>query len=161
MAQKWKFTAWRVNPERVSSNPGDRYKPTYSSYFDDDGRLCLEKVGQTDLYEEIQSYAESVDINTILARYAAGDTDALQRAQGFYFDATEVPKNTADLLNKLMKAEDEFNKMPVEFKQMYGNDFAQFICQFDPNKISQLAEDPQIVATLPKTDDVKEVDSDE
>lgn len=160
MAKSVKFAPWRKSAERVSSDPGSRIKKKYSAYYDDEGRLQLEQVGTIDLYEEIQSYAESVDINTILARYAMGDAEVLQKTQGFYFDATEVPKNTADLLNKLMKAEYEFDKMPIEFKERFGNDFTRFLCTYDPVAIAKSLEEPQVFAELP-IEEAKEVKSDE
>lgn len=131
------FKSWRYSSEHFYSDSGDPIKIVYSGYYDDDGILVLEEIGRENLYEYIQSFRESVDINNILARYRNGDTDALQRVQGIYMDATSVPKNMADLLNKLNKAENEFNNLPVEIKQMYGNDFTQFICRFDVTDLMQ------------------------
>lgn len=134
----FKFLNWRFSKPGDSSISGSRYKTEYSAKFDDNGVLVLEEVGKKDIYEFIQSFAESCDINTILKRYESGDTDALQRVQGFYFDASNLPDNMSEVLNKLNHAETEFNKMPADFKEMYGNDFARFICTFDPDQLSSL-----------------------
>lgn len=134
----FKFVNWRYAKPGDPSVTGSRYKTEYSAKFDENGVLVLEEVGKTDLYEYIQSFAESCDINTIMARYNAGDTDVLQRVQGFYFDVADMPDNMPEILNKLNHAENEFNKMPADFKEKYGNDFARFICTFDPSQLSEL-----------------------
>lgn len=134
----FKFVNWRYSKPGDNSIAGSRYKTEYSGKLDKDGVLVLEEVGKTDLYEYIQSFAESCDINSILKRYQNGETDVLSRVQGFYVDATNLPDNMSEVLNKLNFAEAEFNKMPTEFKEKYGNDFARFICTFDPAQLSEL-----------------------
>lgn len=156
----FKFVNWRYSKPGDPSISGSRYKTEYSAKYDENGVLVLEEVGKTDLYEYIQSFAESCDINMIMARYQAGDTDVLQRVQGFYFDVSNVPDNMPELLNKLNHAETEFNKMPADFKELYGNDFARFICTFDPDQLSQLVTGDDLPG-VPDSDDQKEVISDE
>lgn len=134
----FKFANWRYAKPGDNSVAGSRYKTEYSGRLDKDGVLVLDEVGKTDLYEYIQSFAESCDINTIMKRYQNGETDILQRVQGFYVDATNLPDNMSEVLNKLNFAEAEFNKMPSDFKERYGNDFARFICTFDPSQLSDL-----------------------
>lgn len=134
----FKFMNWRYAKPGESSISGCRYKTEYSGKLDENGVLVLEEVGKKDVYQYIQSFAESCDINSIMKRYEAGDTDVLERVQGFYFDASDLPDNMPEVLNKLNYAEAEFNKMPSEFKEKYGNDFARFICTFDPSQLSEL-----------------------
>lgn len=156
----FKFLNWRYSKPGDPSISGSRYKTEYSAKFDDNGVLVLEEVGKKDVYQYIQSFAESCDINTILRRYEAGDTDVLQRVQGFYFDASDLPDNMPEVLNKLNYAETEFNKMPAEFKEMYGNDFARFICTFDPNQLSSLVNGDDS-DSVPVDNVEKEVNTDE
>lgn len=132
------FKTWREEPERVYSNVGDSTHILYSGKYDDEGRIVLEEVGKEDLYQYIQSFAEMTDINNIIKRYENGDTDVLSRVQGFYFDCTQLPKNMPELLNKFNEAERGFSEMPPEFRAKYGNDFAQFICNYDPMDFMQL-----------------------
>lgn len=133
LPKNFKFTSWRYSRFDSPSDSGDRYKIVYSSKFEDDGTLTLFESGKEDLYDYIQSFADSVDINNILARYEMGENDALNQVEGFFFDASEVPENMAELLNKLNAAEEGFNRLPTDFKEKYGNDFARFICTFDPS----------------------------
>ena len=135
------FQPWRKGRFRSPSEPGDRMKPIYTAKREDDGTLSLTETGKEDLYEYIQSHAQSVDINLIMQRYDAGDTDILERVQGFYFDTSEVPSNMADLLNKLSFAESQFEAMPASFKEIYGNDFGRFICTFDPSDFASAMDE--------------------
>lgn len=115
--------------ERVHPCAGSRLKQLYSGRYDANGRVVLEEKGTEDLYAFIQSFADSVDINVILARFANGDTEALSRAQGFYADVTEFPPNMADALNRINQAEEMFKSLPLDVRQKFDCSFEQFLSQ--------------------------------
>ena len=115
--------------ERIHPCSGSRVKQLYAGRFDANGRVVLEEKGTEDLYAYIQSFADSVDINVILARFANGDTEALSRAQGFYDDVTDFPTNMADALNSINKAEEMFKSLPLEVRQRFDCSFEQFLSQ--------------------------------
>lgn len=115
--------------ERIHSCSGSRVKQLYAGRYDANGRVVLEEKGTEDLYAYIQSFADSVDINVILARFANGDTEALSRAQGFYADVTEFPSNMADALNSINQAEEMFKSLPLEVRQRFDCSFEQFLSQ--------------------------------
>lgn len=115
--------------ERIHPCSGSRVKQLYAGRYDANGRVVLEEKGTEDLYAYIQSFADSVDINVILARFANGDTEALSRAQGFYVDVTEFPSNMADALNSINKAEEMFKSLPLEVRQRFDCSFEQFLSQ--------------------------------
>ena len=115
--------------ERIHSCSGSRVKQLYAGRYDANGRVVLEEKGTEDLYAYIQSFADSVDINVILARFANGDTEALSRAQGFYADVTEFPSNMSDALNSINKAEEMFKALPLEVRQRFDCSFEQFLSQ--------------------------------
>lgn len=149
------FMPWRKGRFRSPSECGDRMKVVFTAKREDDGTLSLVETGKEDLYDYIQSFAESCDINMIMRRYENGDTDILEKVQGFYFDTSQVPDNMAELLNKLNYAETQFEAMPASFKEKYGNDFGRFICTFDPSDFMSL-----VVDDAPAPSEVKE-DNDE
>ncbi len=113
--------------ERVISNPGNPIKTLYGAHYDDDGRLILEEKGKENLYDFIQSHAESVDIHCILKRFENGETDALSRVQGFYADVTNLPTTYAGMLNHLLDAEEFFKSLPVETRSKFNNSFSEFL----------------------------------
>ena len=115
--------------ERIHPCAGSRVKQLYAGRYDANGRVVLEEKGTEDLYAFIQSFADSVDINVILARFANGDTEALSRAQGFYADVTDFPPNMADALNRINQAEEMFKSLPLEVRQKFDCSFEQFLSQ--------------------------------
>lgn len=126
--------------DRVSTRPGSGDKPVYSPYYTEDGVLELEQTGKENLYEYIQSHAEGVDIHVILARFAAtGDTDIINRVQGFSLDATDMPKTYAEALNAMIHAENYFNSLPVETRARFNHNFSEFLASLDqPNFLTKL-----------------------
>lgn len=58
----------------------------------------LVKVGEVDVQEQIQSYADDVDIYKILERYAlsGGDNTIINRSVGTFGDFVDIPDNLHD-----------------------------------------------------------------
>lgn len=155
---KFNFSTWRESPKFGGSKSGSPKKVDYSSFVNEKGVLEIVPVGEIDMYAEIQSHAAECDINMIIKRYQMGDENALQKAQGFFIDATNVPENMADMLNKLNRAELEFNKLPVSIKQKYGNDFTKFICTFNPvDLVENINDVNNLAVNVKKENVVKEV----
>ena len=48
------------------SEPGTQFTPVYQPSLDENGNIEIVQTGEKNHYEEIQSHAESVDINTIM-----------------------------------------------------------------------------------------------
>lgn len=106
---------------RISSEPGSPFLDKYSLEVDKKGRSDLKIVGRTNLYDLIQAERDSVDINNIIARYSAGDMSAIDRVRGMYIDATGMPSNYAELLNRKIQCEELFSQLPVDIKQQFDN----------------------------------------
>ena len=115
--------------DRIVANAGSPVKVTYRGKYDANGRVVLEKSGEENLYDYIQSFRDSVDLNVILARFSNGEVDALSKAQGFYADVTDFPKNMADALNRINQAEEMFKALPLETRQKFDCSFEQFLAQ--------------------------------
>ena len=148
--------------ERIHPCAGSRVKQLYAGRYDANGRVVLEEKGTEDLYAYIQSFADSVDINVILARFSNGDTEALSRAQGFYADVTDFPTNMADALNRINECEEMFRSLPLEVRQKFDCSFEQFLSQSGTNDWLEkmgmvehsVAEAPQVDA--PVVDELKQ-----
>lgn len=136
-------TFYNQRPDRHRSNVGSRYHDVYTPVYDDNGVLDLEVSGQDDIYDMIQSYAESCDINVLLARYAAGDTTVLSQRQGLYIDATGLPHTYAEMLNSVVAAESTFNSLPVDVRAKFGHSFERFLAELDkPETLEKLGLSP-------------------
>lgn len=121
-------------PERKATNPGTRYRNLYQETTDKKGRLCLEKIGEEDLYAIIQEDADSADIHKILQAVARGDLAALQQREAVYMDATTMPNNLMDAQNFVIKAKNEFYDLPMEIRKEFDNSPEEFVANIGTKK---------------------------
>ena len=75
----------------VPSDSGREFVPTYREVKPEGRASYLEKVGDTNMQEQIQSFAASVSLADKIARFESGDTSALFSNGGFYADLTNAP----------------------------------------------------------------------
>ena len=113
--------------DRVFSDPGSPEHITYAGHYDEKGRVVLEESGRENIYDFIQSHAESCDIHVLMKRYQNGDVDALSQKQGFYGDFLDFPKTYAEALNHMNEMERQFMALPVETREKFGNSFTEFL----------------------------------
>lgn len=112
---------------RNFSESGERIMPIYSLVLDDEGKEVLSQTGYTDMQEEIQSHHDSVCLSNILARYQLGDEDAINKVEGFYADVSNMPVKLNDVLNMTRAGKEIFDKLPIEIRETFGNDYMTFI----------------------------------
>lgn len=144
-------------------NSGERLKKEYMPKFDKDGNWQLVETGETDLYEYIQSHALSCDINVLMARYKNGELDVLQRVQGAYGDFTQMPETYADMMNKVIEAENHFNSLPVEIREKFDHSVVKYMQSFGSPEwldIMGLSKNDVVPAPAP-ADQKEEVKKDE
>lgn len=147
--------------DRIFSDPGSPEHITYSGHYDEKGRVVLEESGRENLYDYIQSYAESCDIHVLMKRYANGDVDALSQKQGFYGDFLDFPKTYAEALNHMNEMERQFMALPVETREKFGNSFTEFLAASGEadflDKLGIKAEEPkEVTPAIPLKEEVKE-----
>lgn len=116
--------------ERFCSVSGERYKETFLGQYDDNGQIVLKSTGTIDLQEKIQADKYACDINTIVKRYAAGDTDVLHRVQGSFIDVSTMPKSYAEYLNLSIHLKSDYDTLPAEVKAKFGNSFENYMLKF-------------------------------
>lgn len=121
------FESWLKRRDPVFSSSGSKTRPLYKPVLSKDGSIELEEDGFENIYDEIQSYKDSVDINVIVQRYAHGDTYALQQRSGVYGDFVNVPRsymevlNGAIELNKIYSENEDFRKSFPTFEDFVVN----------------------------------------
>lgn len=110
-----------------STDPGVRLITTYKLSYDDDGTKELVVDGYKDIYEEIQSHADSVDIHKIVERCTmTGDMSELYKTEGFYGDLAMFPTTRAEALQMLAEAQNIWDKLPVDVKKKFDNNVDNF-----------------------------------
>lgn len=111
------------NSERsaqFASDAGSPEKITYHGRVETDGTITLVKDGIINIQEQIDSFEPSTDIYNIINNLGM---DALRADTGNYFDATDVPKSYAEMLQLFIDGEKAFERLPIEVKQKFDNDF--------------------------------------
>lgn len=112
--------------DRHFGNPGRRVKDKNTLIHDERGNMKLQKVGEVDVYDLIQSYAPECDIEYLVSRFERGDVECLNRRCGFYGDISNAPTNPAEYRNSLIAAQGAFEKNE-ELCKKYNGDFGKFL----------------------------------
>lgn len=132
-----KFYTKYDKPAGRKSPPGEIMRTLYSSRYDKNGNIEIYETGKQNVYEYIQSHAESVDINVILAKFAAGDSKVLQKVESRYIDTIGLPKTYAEMLNVVIGAEQYFDGLSADEKSKYGNSFERYLASLDQSVIEE------------------------
>ncbi len=140
-------TQFHRRDDLPASNPGTPVHTLLKPKFDKSGNYELVEAGEVNVYDEIQSHAESCDINVLMKRYANGDASALSKVQGTYFDATGMPKTYAEMLNTLISAENQFNALPLEERAKFDHSFEKWLTALDVALTAPNTEGEQQAAT--------------
>lgn len=147
--------------DRIFSDPGSPEHITYAGHYDEKGRVVLEECGRENIYDFIQSHAESCDIHVLMKRYQNGDFDALSQKQGFYGDFLDFPKTYAEALNHMNEMERQFMALPVETREKFGNSFTEFLAaSAEPDFLDRLGikkESASETVSVISQDEIKEV----
>ena len=113
-------------PKTIPAHPGDMYLDTYQEEHTKSGTEII-KTGKTCIYDMIQADLEQSKIENILHSVAMGDLSVLNQREGFYVDATEYPKNLMEAQNIVIKAQNEFNNMPQEIRELFHNNPDEYV----------------------------------
>lgn len=119
----------------IVTNPGSEEYKTYSS--DDKGRPIVS--GVSNRQNEIQSHKDSVELATLMQRYANGDEAALNKVQGVFTDVSGIKPGQSfqEVIEQVKQAEDDFNKLPSELKKLFDNSPTQFWASFGSEDFSK------------------------
>ncbi len=135
---------------RFFTSPGSPIHKTYGGHYDEKGRVVLEETGQENIYDFIQSHAESCDIHVLMKRFQNGDPTALSVRQGFYGDVLDFPKTYAEALNHMHEMEEHFMELPVEIRAKFNHSFQEFLaCSGEPDFMEKLGVTPAIPSEKP------------
>lgn len=113
--------------DRTISCAGTPVKKLFKGFYNEKGQVELKEDGEENLYDFIQSFAESTDIHTIVRRFTNGESDVLEKVQGFYGDITEMPRTYAEALQRIADSERVFNSLPVDIRAKFGHSFGEFL----------------------------------
>lgn len=128
---------------RYYCESGSPERPVLAGEYNKERQLVVVEKGKENLYEYINSFADSVNINVLLARFANGDKEALLQRAGAYIDISALPTNINDFIKLSRDAENLFNTLPVEVKKEFNNNVVEFISTIgDPSWNEKMNKSP-------------------
>lgn len=118
----------KVSDPNVFHTPvGSDTRIVYSSKVTPNGNVILTPTGKTNIQEEIDSFRESTDMAFILHQLSVGNTSVLTNKQMMFGDFTETPADLAEALQVMIDGEAAFNKLPLDVRQKFDNNFRQWL----------------------------------
>lgn len=106
-------------PTKEATPSGDRFLAVFQEEIGKDGKRELICIGKTNVWDKIQEGKEKTEIQNILQAVAMGDLSVLRSQEPVYIDATTLPKNLMEANNIVIKAKQEFEKMPKEIREKF------------------------------------------
>lgn len=140
---------FRTKYQRVVtvSEPGSPIRTVREAVYDKRKNITVVEKGKENFYAYINSFADSCDINVLLARYRNGEKDALLQRAGAYIDISSMPANINEFIDLSRSAENLFNTLPVETKEKFNNNVMEFISTVgDPEWIEKMKDSPADIA---------------
>ena len=122
-----KFFSQFDRPKRIPTPAGDRFLELFQEEITEDGKKELVHIGDTNIYDKIQEGKEDTEIQNILVHLANGDLSVLRQQKPQYIDSTTLPKTLMEANNIVIKAKQEFEKMPKEVKEKFDNDAELYV----------------------------------
>lgn len=115
------------NNKLLCSNVGSHYKQDILYKFDVKSNCMVPYLGEKyDQYEKIQLAKTQVDLDTIIKRAKAGDTSVLNVNNANYGDISNMPDNLNDLNDLYRSIDSNFNSLPKEIRNLFGDDIEVF-----------------------------------
>lgn len=112
--------------KRYITNPGSPIRTTYElRWSPKTGAQELYEKGQEDFQAQIQSQLESCDINVLIRRINAGETDLLTVNMGSYGDFTGLPMTAHELFQIRLDAKNTWSNLSKDQQMLFG-DFETF-----------------------------------
>lgn len=123
------MTQFRTKYTRIESKSetGSPIRAIYGSKLDKNNNVIVEKKGEESMYDYIQSFKDSVDINVVLQKFANGDDRALNQREAFFLDIADMPNNVNEFVEFTRNANALFDSLPVDIKESYGNNVYNFM----------------------------------
>lgn len=129
-----------VSRGRVTSPPGNPIKDLFTSKMMKDGQIKLIKTGEQNTDEAINSFRESTDLHTILARFLNGDLEALNKFQPVYADLTNMPHSLPEALQVINNYRDAYNALPINVRRQFDNDYNKWLASAGSEEWQQIME---------------------
>lgn len=136
-------TVFTKNTKEYVTESGSPVLQEYKYELDAEGHKMLVKADSfINVYDRIQADRDSCDINVLMQRFALGDTEALNIKTGYYLDTRNMPTTLAEVFQMGIEAEQYFEGLPVDLKEMFDNSHSVFFTEMndDPKAFNSKVE---------------------
>lgn len=123
----------------IPAPTGTNYLNTYT-LSTKKGKLHLEKSGKKNIYDMIQADLENSKIENIIKRALQGDLHAFKDRPIEYVDTSTMPKDLMHVQNIIVKAKEEFDKMPAEVRELFHNSPEEYVNEMGTKKFIEKIE---------------------
>jgi len=116
----------------INTKAGNAFRPDRKGVLDSKGNIVVKEKGTPiNQYAYINSFADSCDINVLVARFRAGDQTALNQRAGAYLDISAIPDNFNDVYAMHYQLEQYFNTLPASVRATFDNSVFEFASNLD------------------------------
>lgn len=141
-------------PVTVETIPGTFVKQNYIIKIDKEtGHKKIEPNGSTNTWLMTQRSKDRADINSIIERYTRGDLTGWKDPQnGLFADFTGIPDNMIDIANMRLKAQKQWNSLPLDIRREYNHDVDAYFADIGSEKwlkLHGLYKEPEIKPEKP------------
>lgn len=134
-----KFRNQFTNDSNVfTSNPGSKIVADYGLVTADDGSTSVGVIGEKNLDAIIQSNKDTGNVALLVAKYNAGDEEALNRVRGVYGDFRNMPTTYAEMVSRLNECRAVFQALPVDIKEQFDNNPDVFWSEYGTERFNNL-----------------------
>lgn len=120
------------------STPGAKIVAEYGLITDEDGSTSVGVVGEKNLDAIIQSNKDTGNVALLVAKYNAGDTEALNRVKGVYGDFRNMPTSYAQMVSRLNECRQLFESLPVDIKEQFDNNPDVFWSEYGSERFNNI-----------------------
>lgn len=120
------------------SNPGSKIVADYGLITAEDGSTAVGVVGEKNLDAIIQSNKDTGNVALLVAKYNAGDDEALNRVRGVYGDFRNMPSTYAEMVSRLNECRAVFEALPVDIKEQFDNNPDVFWSEYGTERFNNI-----------------------
>ena len=120
------------------SNPGSKIVADYGLITAEDGSTAVGVIGEKNLDAIIQSNKDTGNVALLVAKYNAGDEEALNRVRGVYGDFRNMPTTYAEMVSRLNECRTVFEALPVDIKEQFDNNPDVFWSEYGTERFNNI-----------------------
>lgn len=114
-------------PSEFVSNPGERFRPVFTTEILKDGSYELVQTGVEDLQELYNSQRESCEVSVLVQKFLEGDESALSRGNPVFLDLLGAPASLMEAYQIQNRAQQAFDLLDPRIRERFDNNFAKFL----------------------------------